>query len=124
MDIKQKTYVLDTLDFYKKNIEIINILKPVKDKLTQGEIDVLAEFCATSPELQSGDMFNPLIRKNIQKKWDMSPGSLSNFLRNLRDKGAIHKNSITNVITLDKLYVFDGKAVGYQLKIENYDSKN
>ena len=85
----RKELKLQGSDFFKKHLELIDPLLPIK--LTSKEQDVLASFLSLKGELYD-DMFSATSRKVIMKELNLSQGGLGNYLKQLKIKGAIKRD--------------------------------
>lgn len=100
MKIIQKT--INTEDYYKRHIEIINPILPVL--ITPKEAEVLGAFMEFSGEIIEQGRFNPLTRKKVMTKLNLSLGGLSNYIGSLTTKGYIYKGE--NDILYIKQFLF------------------
>lgn len=78
-----KVLKLETLDFYKTHLSIINCLLPVK--LTPKEIEVLALFMLYDEYLADGK-FGKKVKKLIREKLQITHQGLSNYISSLINK--------------------------------------
>ena len=78
-----KVLKLETLDFYKTHLSIINCLLPIK--LTPKEIEVLALFMLYD-EYLTEDKFGKKVKKLIREKLQITHQGLSNYISSLINK--------------------------------------
>jgi len=107
---------LSSYDYTLKHLAIINQLLPTQ--LSNKELEVLAAFMDQPRERVSDDRFNPIVRKDVMTRLNLSSGGLSNHLRSMIEKGFLDKSDITKRIKI-KEFLFPQELVqGYQIKIE------
>lgn len=102
-------------DYFVKHLQIVNVFLP--KSLTSKEIDVLAAFMSLDGELVKKDRFGTTARKVVMEKYNLSPGGLGNYLKSLKDKGAIFINDY-NVLEVKGFLLPDNSEQGYQFKIK------
>jgi len=85
MKIIKKKVKLNTKDYYKTHLMIINSLLPVK--MTVKEIEIVAEFM----QIDSLIRFTSKGKKIVKKNLNLSDGGLSNHIKKLREKKIIIK---------------------------------
>lgn len=115
MKIIQQVFKLDKNKYYLMHLGILNAILPVK--LTDKELEVLAGFMELDENIIEDSYFNPVARKKVLKKLELSPAGLSNHLKSMLDKGFLIKNSITNIITIKEFLLPEINGQGYQFKI-------
>lgn len=116
MRVIQKELRLQNLNYYLTHLNIINSLLTIK--LTDKEVEILAEFMSLDKKLTEADMFNTLTRKLVKENLKgMSSGSLSNHLKSMIDKGFLVKDEITKKITIKNFLLPENDWQGYQLKL-------
>lgn len=76
-----KTISLDSSNYYRVHLELINPILPVR--LSDRELLVLSCMMGV------GDCFSKEGRKKVREKMGLSFGSLTNYIRQLKDKGFI-----------------------------------
>ena len=86
MKIISKSISLDSYNYHKKHLYIINPMLPIQ--MTDKEIEVLSAFMSLSGDL-SKDPFSTTGRKIVKDKLSLSFGGLGNYLRGLKNKGFI-----------------------------------
>ena len=111
----QKALKLNTADYYKMHLSIINPL--FRTPMTPKEIEVLACFMSLPKALIEEQMFNAVTREKVMKKLDLSPGGLGNYLKKLIDKGVLTKSPISKVIRVQEYLIPHPDKQGYQFKI-------
>ena len=94
MKVISKSISLDSSDYYKRHLYIINPMLPIQ--LTDKEIDVLSTFMSFTGDLAK-EPFSTTGRKIVKEKLSLSLGGLGNYLRSLKSKGFI--------LGEDKLYI-------------------
>ncbi len=110
-----KEVKLTSRDYFKRHFELIDAFLPVK--LTSKEQDVLAAFLSLKGDLYD-DMFSALSRKKVMEQLNLSSGGLGNYIKQLKDKGAItRKQGRTFIIPQ---LVPDLKEQSYYFKLVNY----
>ena len=110
----KKTLKLNKLDFYKKHIAIINALFiPDKNKLSIREIELLGLFIYNTENVPSEYTFATVTRNKVMAAMGISHGGLTNYLSQLRNKGAIQKDTINKAF-----YPLTIKEQEYQIKLE------
>ena len=95
MKVISKSISLDSYNYYKKHLYIINPLLPIQ--LTDKEIEVLASFMSLTGDL-SKDPFSTTGRKIVMERLSLSAGGLSNYLRQLKEKGFLVDNKIIPIL--------------------------
>ena len=115
MKIIQKTLVLEKKEYYEKHLMIINSLIPAP--LSNMEIKVLSLFMSLEGDLIEHDRFNTQARKIVSKELDISNAGLSNYLKSLKDKGAIITN-LDGTLEIIKLLIAEKDEQFYQFKIK------
>lgn len=115
MKIIQQAFKLDKDKYYIVHLGILNAILPVK--LTDKELEVLAAFMGLDENIVEDSYFNPVARKKVLKKLELSAAGLSNHLKAMLDKGFLIKNSITNIITIKEFLLPEIDGQGYQFKI-------
>lgn len=115
MKIIQQAFKLENQEYYTMHLGIINAVLPVK--LTEKELEVLAAFMSLDKSIVEENYFNPVARKKVLKKMDLSPAGLSNHLKSMINKGFLSKNDITNAITIKVFLLPEEDNQGYQFKI-------
>lgn len=88
MEIK-KTIRLNIEDYYQTHLSIVNNVLPPQVRMTQPEILVLSRFMSLKGELESY-RFGPTAKKEVMGNLNISPQSISNHLKSLRDKGLLY----------------------------------
>lgn len=110
----KKTLKLDKLEFYKKHISIINALFiPDRNKLSIKEIEVLSLFIYNTEQLSEDYLFATITRNKVMSAMGISHGGLSNYLNQLKNKGAIQNNKI-----IKPFYPLTKETQEYQIKLE------
>lgn len=94
MKIISKSISLDSYNYHKKHLYIINPMLPIQ--MTDKEIEVLSAFMSLSGDL-ANEPFSTTGRKIVKEKLSLSLGGLGNYLRSLKIKGFI--------LGEDKLYI-------------------
>lgn len=74
-------------DFYFMHLSILNPFLPVK--LLTKEIHVLSSFMSIKESLVEDDRFGMVARSIVKKDLGISTAGLSNYIRNLKVKGAL-----------------------------------
>lgn len=110
-----KTLKLKDIEYFKKHLEIINPLLPVK--LTSKEQDVLSSFLSLKGELYD-DMFSATSRKVVMEQLNLSQGGLGNYLKQLKTKGAIKREKgrtfiLPQLIPGDEIQEYAFKLIRY-----------
>ena len=115
MKIITKSINVDNYSYYRKHLEILNVLLPVK--LSQKEVEVLAAFMSQDIKLIEDSMFNIITRKNVMSQLKMQPGGLGNHLKTMIEKGYLIKNKITNEIKVKEYLLPEKNNQGYRLRL-------
>lgn len=115
MKIIQKSLVLGKVEYYEMHLSIINPL--VKIPLANMEIKVLAMFMSLEGDLVQNDRFNTEARKIVYKTLNISNSGLGNYLKTLKDKGAIVTGLTGNLEIMKGLIAEDNEQF-YQFKIK------
>jgi len=120
MKVITKVLQVSKFDYYRKHLELLNVLLPedkFPERLSSKEIEVLAAFMSQDENLIEEDMFNGVVRKKVMEKLSLKPGGLGNHLKKMIAKNYLTKSDITRKITL-KPYMFPVKNnQGYRVKI-------
>lgn len=115
MKIIQQAFNLEYQEYYIMHLQILNAILPVK--LTDKELEVLAAFMGLDKNLIEENYFNPITRKKVLNKVNLTPAGLSNHLKSMINKGFLIKNSITNTITIKDFLLPEENEQGYKIKI-------
>jgi DNA-binding MarR family transcriptional regulator len=120
MKVITKVLQVSKFDYYRKHLELLNVLLPedkFPERLSSKEIEVLAAFMSQDENLIEEDMFNGVVRKKVMEKLSLKPGGLGNHLKKMIAKNYLTKSDITRKITL-KSYMFPiDNNQGYRVKI-------
>lgn len=122
MKIIQQAFNLNKEEYYVVHLKILNAILPIK--LSEKELEVLAAFMGLDKNIVEENYFNPVARKKVLKKLDLSPAGLSNHLKSMLEKGFIIKNNITNNITIKEFLLPESFVQGYQFKIVKNETAN
>lgn len=121
MKIISTVLKVEKRDYYIKHLEMLNIILPSSkfpEKLTNKEIQVLAEFMSQDKNLIEEDMFNGVVRKKVMLQLNnMKPGGLGNHLKSMIEKKFLEKNEITKKIKLKSFLYPEDNHQGYRLKL-------
>lgn len=112
-----KTLRLETLEYYKTHLSIVNCLLPVK--ITNKEIEVLALYMYFSKSLED-DKFGTNIKKLIRERLNLSHQGLSNYIKLLIVKGFLRINDEKEISILPILHP-DVNQQSYMLKLINIE---
>ena len=115
MKIIQQTFKVENQEYYTMHLQIANAVLPVK--LTDKELEVLSAFMGLDKNIIEENYFNPVARKKVLKRLDLSAAGLSNHLKSMINKGFLIKNDITNAITIREFLLPEEDGQGYQFKI-------
>ena len=115
MKIIQKAFKVENQEYYTMHLHIVNAILPVK--LTDKELEVLSAFMGLDKNIIEENYFNPVARKKVLKRLDLSAAGLSNHLKSMINKGLLTKNDITNTITIKEFLLPEEDGQGYQFKI-------
>lgn len=116
MQVISKIVKVDSYEYYVKHLQILNVIVPFKEGLTQKEIEVLAAFMCQDKSLIEEDMFNGVVRKKVMDKLNLKPGGLGNHLKAMIEKEVLIKNEITKKITVRPFLIAENNHQGYRLK--------
>ena len=120
MKVITKVLQVSKFDYYRKHLELLNVLLPedkFPERLSSKEIEVLAAFMSQDENLIEEDMFNGVVRKKVMERLSLKPGGLGNHLKKMIAKNYLTKSDITRKITL-KSYMFPiDNNQGYRVKI-------
>lgn len=86
-------------DYFVQHLKILNAILPVQ--LTGTQIEVLSEFMCEPEEYR----FSTAARKKISRKLGLSRAGMSNYLKQLADKGFLVKEEVDDKLayTINKL---------------------
>lgn len=112
-----KTLRLETLEYYKTHLSIVNCLLPVK--ITNKEIEVLALYMYFSKSLED-DRFGTNTKKLIRERLELSHQGLSNYMNSLISKGFLRVNNSKEISILPILHP-DANQQTYMLKLVNLE---
>lgn len=115
MKIIQQAFKVENQEYYTMHLQISNAVLPVK--LTDKELEVLAAFMGLDKNIIEENHFNPVARKKVLKRLNLSAAGLSNHLKSMINKGFLIKNDITNAITIREFLLPEEDGQGYQFKI-------
>ena len=110
----RKLMELDVVQYHEKHLSIINSLLPVS--LTPKEIEVLAAFMSLDSGLKR-HMFGTTARKEVMELVGLTPGGLGNYLKSLKGKGFIVKDSQNQNYIILPILVPEEKEQDYQFKL-------
>ena len=117
MQVITQAVKVSNYDYYVKHLQMLNVIAPTKETLTQKEIEVLAAFMYQDKNLIDEDMFNGVVRKKVMTKLNLKPGGLGNHLKAMIGKEFLIKNEITKRITVKKFLRPTDNHQGYRIKI-------
>jgi hypothetical protein len=80
---------LSYVEFYILHIHLLNAF--AKEKLTPKAIEILAYFMSLKGDIAE-ERFNTLARKFVKQKFGIGNAGLSNYIREMKDKGFIYEN--------------------------------
>lgn len=112
-----KTLRLETMDYYKTHLSIINCLLPVK--ITGKEIEVLALYMHFSKSLED-DRFGTNTKKLICQTLGLSHQGMSNYIKSLTVKGFLKVNQKKEITILPLLHP-EANEQTYMLKLVNIE---
>jgi DNA-binding MarR family transcriptional regulator len=112
-----KTLRLETLDYYKTHLSIINCILPVK--ITNKEIEVLALYMYFSKSLED-DRFGTVTRKLIRERLGITHQGLSNYINSLVEKSFLIVNQNKEMSIFPLLHPNPDNQV-YMLKLVNIE---
>ncbi len=115
MKIIQQSFKVNSDDYCKLHLSIINTILPVK--LSEKEIEVLSSFMALPNDVVIDDYFNPVARKRVMDKCGLKHGGLSNHIKNMINKGFLSRNDITKRIYIKDFLLPEEEIQGYQIKL-------
>lgn len=115
MEVIQKEFKVDNTVYYIMHLNIICSVLPVK--LSDKEVEVLANFMSLEKNLIKDDMFNTEARRRVKDKSALSSGGLANHLKSMIDKGFLVKDEITHKLNVRPFLIPEDKAQGYQFKL-------
>lgn len=116
-NIIRKSVTAQGSGYYAVHLSIISGLLPVK--LTQKEIEVLAEFMNLDEKIVEDGRFNSVARKKVRESLNLSPGGLGNYLKSLLEKGYLVKSDVTRKISVRDWLVPARDAQLYQFVLQN-----
>lgn len=114
METIYKAIKLNKLDYYKTHLSIINPVLPVK--MTPREIDILASFMILEGSIAL-DRFGTTAKKMVMETLAIKPSNLSNFMKDLKEKGFIKE--INGKLEIWPLLFPEKDKQQYQFRIEN-----
>lgn len=115
MEVIQKEFKVDSINYYKTHLNILCSVLPVK--LSDKEVEVLANFMSLDKELTKDDMFNTEARRRVKEKSDLSSGGLANHLKSMITKGFVTKDEFTHRLTVREFLIPEDTTQGYQFKL-------
>ena len=111
----QQVIKVEDRKYYEKHLSIVGVLLPTN--LTKTEISVLACFMSLDKKIIEEDMFNPVSRKEVMKRLNLSPGGLSNHIGSMIDKKVLEQSEITKRIKIKEFLLPENNHQGYQIKL-------
>lgn len=117
MQVITQIVKVSNYDYYIKHLQVLNIIVPTKELLTQKEIEVLAAFMCQDKNLIEEDMFNGVVRKKVMTQLNLKPGGLGNHLKAMIDKKFLIKNELTKRITIKNFLKSVDNHQGYRIKL-------
>lgn len=111
MKVIQKGFELESLDYYKTHLRIVNAILPIG--ITNKEIDILAWFLILPVR---ENMFDTTNRRKVIKELGLTDGGMSNHLKNMKKKGLLQR--VGDFLTITPALIPDEKFQGYSLKIK------
>jgi len=92
MSKRKKVFRLDGLDYYRKHLEVLNTLLPVK--LTDKEIDIISILLDRDISDIEDDLLSTDIRRRLRETLNLSHANISTRLKKLEEKGFIRKTVV------------------------------
>ncbi len=118
MQVITQIVKVNSYDYYVKHLQVLNVIAPIKETLTQKEIEVLAAFMYQDKNLIEEDMFNGVVRKKVMAKLGgMKPGGLGNHLKSMIEKEFLVKNEITKKIKVKSFLIPEDNHQGFRIKL-------
>lgn len=115
-----KTLKLETLDYYRRHLSIVNCLLPVN--ITNKEIEVLALYMYYSKTLND-DKFGTRTKKLIRVTLNITHQGLSNYINSLINKGFLILKDNKELSILSILHPNPTEQT-YMLKLINIEQFN
>ena len=111
----QKSILSKGRFYFQSHLEIINSFFPVR--LTPKEIEFLSAFMNKEGELVKEGRFNTIIRKKVKEELGLSDGGMGNYVKSLKEKGAIKEDS-EGKLDVNPILFPNKKEQYYQFKLE------
>lgn len=112
-----KVLRLQRAEYFKTHLSIINAILP--KTMTPTEIEVLSVFMALEGDLAEY-RFSLIGRKVVMKRLNLSPSGLSNYLKQLSNKGFIKVNEEGETYILPLLIPQEHQQI-YMFKLINLE---
>ena len=93
----KKALLLDKKDYFETHLSLVNCVLP--KKMTPKEIEVLAAFMCLEGRY-AGYRFSTPSRKQVMLACGMTPQSMSNHIKSLKDKGFLIENGMVEILPL------------------------
>ena len=117
MQVITQVVKVSNYEYYVKHLQVLNVVVPTKERLTQKEIEVLAAFMCQDKSLIEEDMFNGVVRKKVMEQLNLKPGGLGNHLKSMIEKKFLLKNEITKRIKVKTFMIPEDNHQGYRIKL-------
>lgn len=94
----RKLLKLEKGDYYETHLALVNCVLPVK--MTPMELKVLAAFMALEGDIALV-RFGPSAKKIVMRQLELSPSGMSNYMKQLVDKGfLIERGDTINILPI------------------------
>lgn len=111
-----KSLTLSDKEFFITHIHIVNALLPVK--LSQKEIEVLAVFMSFTGTLAQ-DRFSTTGKKMVKEILNLSPQSLWNYIKSLKEKKLVYPNGQNKLEIMPILFPQNRNQQKYIIQLTN-----
>ena len=120
MKVIQRGFELSSIDYYKTHLRLVNAVFPVG--ITEREIDIIAHFLSLPKDITKDDMFSATARKRVIDILKLTPGGMSNHIKNMKKKGYLKREGDCLVVV--PALVPDGICQGYNFKLKMRSYEN
>lgn len=121
MKVSKKKIITEGLDYYIQNLNLINTLLGIG--MTEKEIAIVAHFLNLPYNVKLEGFLDTYSKKLIRENLNLSNAGLSNYIKNLTMKKVLDRDEETGRVSINPQVIPEEGWQGYQIKIENSESR-
>ena len=107
MRVAKSTIVLENMvEGTELLLKLHNVFATKEKKITVRESEIFAFFASKQEESGNFSPINTKTRQLCKEKFSLSSGSMSNYLRSLKEKGLITVHPFSEEFILSPIYIF------------------